>query len=139
MAAVQVASMDIAHFMASADPEMPTKMAMSTQTELTMPASEMVPFKMPQFDPEIHLNYQPPKVRHSFTELGLPKPQNAPDVCFTEPFQLFSDEGVRMMRRELFQKEFLDKYMRSWARAPCYIGGHTNTEGVSLYTLSSAR
>ncbi|KAF4987818.1 hypothetical protein FGRMN_10134 [Fusarium graminum] len=81
--------------------------------------------KIPQFDPEIHLNFQPPPARYSFTELGLEKPRNAPDVCFTEPFQLFSEEGVRVMRREIFRKEFLDKYMRSWSRAPCYIGGHS--------------
>lgn len=85
----------------------------------------------PQFDPKIHLNFEPPKGRHSFTELGLSKAHNAPDVCFTEPFQLFSEEGVRAIRRELFQKEFLDKYMKSWERTPCYIGGYANTDGVS--------
>jgi len=89
-------------------------------------------FELPQFDPEIHLNFQLPTACHSFTELGLPKPVNAPDVCYTEPFQLFSEEGVRMMRRELFQKEFLDKYMRTWDRAPCYIGGHSNHPKVRL-------
>lgn len=102
----------------------------ATPIELKASEPDIIPFEMPQFDPEIHLNYQPPKARYSFTELGLPKPQNAPDVCYTEPFQLFSEEGVRMIRRELFQKEFLDKYMRSWQRAPCYIGGHSNNNEV---------
>lgn len=37
------------------------------------------------------------------------------------------------MRRELFRKEFLDKYMRSWARAPCYIGGHTIDDGEASF------
>lgn len=93
-------------------------------------------FSMPKFDPAIHLAFTPPTARHSFTELGLSKPDNVPDICFTEPFQLFSEEGVRMLRRELFRKEFLDKYMRSWERAPCYIGGHTNDPGVrNLLTL----
>jgi hypothetical protein len=87
------------------------------------------------FDPEIHLNFQPPKGRHSFTELGLSKPHNIPDVCYTEPFQLFSNEGVRMIRHELFQKKFLDRYMRSWERAPCYIGGFSNDDGVWLLCL----
>ncbi|KAK9482024.1 hypothetical protein V1527DRAFT_455433 [Lipomyces starkeyi] len=87
-------------------------------------------FYIPSFDPAIHLAFEPPSKRYSFTELGLPKPQNAPDICFTEPFQLFSEEGVRMIRRELFRKEFLDKYMRSWSRAPCYIGGHANHEKI---------
>ncbi|KAL1301526.1 hypothetical protein AAFC00_005768 [Neodothiora populina] len=91
------------------------------------------PFTMPKFDPSIHLAFTPPTARHSFTELGLPKPTNAPDICFTEPFQLFSQEGVRMLRREVFRKEFLDKYLRSWERAPCYISGHTNHPGEASF------
>lgn len=92
-------------------------------------------FTMPKFDPAIHLAFEPPTARHSFTELGLAKPDNVPDMCFTEPFQLFSEEGVRMLRREIFRKEFLDKYMRSWERAPCYIGGHTNHPNVRYCPL----
>lgn len=79
---------------------------------------------IPNFDPTIHLNYQPPPSRHSFSELGLPIPKGCPNICYTEPFQLFSEEGVRMIRREVFRREFLDKYMRSWDRAPCLISGH---------------
>ncbi|KAK9319611.1 hypothetical protein V1517DRAFT_37072 [Lipomyces orientalis] len=90
-------------------------------------------FYIPNFDPAIHLAFEPPSKRYSFTELGLPRPQNAPNVCFTEPFQLFSEEGVRMIRRELFRKEFLDKYMRSWSRAPCYISGHANHENEATF------
>ena len=85
---------------------------------------------IPQFDPKVHLNFVPPKSRYSFTGLGLEKPYNAPDTCYTEPFQLFSEEGVRCMRREIFNKRFLDKYMRTWDRAPCYVGGFSADEGV---------
>ncbi|KAK7409217.1 hypothetical protein QQX98_008593 [Neonectria punicea] len=83
---------------------------------------------VPAFDPAIHLNYQPPPARRSFTELGLPVPKGCPDICFTEPFQLFSEEGVRMIRREVFRRSFLDKYMRSWDRAPCLISGHAHNK-----------
>lgn len=79
---------------------------------------------MPPFDPAIHLAFEPPTARHSFTDLGLPKPKTAPDMCFTEPFQLFSEEGIRMIRRDLLRKEVLDKHLRSWDRAPAYIGSH---------------
>lgn len=99
-----------------------------TKAPIDLGTTELIDnvFEMPKFDPAIHLAFTPPTSRHSFTELGLSKPANAPDICYTEPFQLFSEEGVRMLRREVFRKEFLDKYMRSWERAPCYIGGHTN-------------
>lgn len=81
-------------------------------------------FEMPPFDPAIHLNFEAPSARHSFTELGLEKPKTAPDMCFTEPFQLFSEEGVRMLRRDLLRKEVLDNHMTTWVRAPCSIGSH---------------
>jgi hypothetical protein len=106
-----------------------SEMAVNTQSVLSGVTNDR---KIPQFDPEIHLNFEPPTTRYSFTGLRLEKPHNAPDVCYTEPFQLFSEEGVRVMRREIFRQEFLDKYMRSWARAPCYIGGHSANAEVSL-------
>lgn len=92
---------------------------------------ESVQLPVPAFDPAIHLNYSPPSTRHSFTELGLPVPRGCHNVCYTEPFQLFSEEGVRMIRREIFNREFLDKYMRSWERAPCLISGHNRAKDVS--------
>lgn len=82
---------------------------------------------MPPFDPQVHLAFEPPSARHSFTELGLDRPKNTPDMCFTEPFQLFSAEGVRMIRRELLSKKVLDKHLTSWPRAPCIISYHEET------------
>lgn len=76
---------------------------------------------MPEFDPAIHLAFELPTKQHTFSEYGLSKPDSCPDVCFTEPFSLFSEEGVRMLRRELLQKKVLDKHLWSWDRAPCYI------------------
>ncbi|EFX05777.1 hypothetical protein CMQ_3846 [Grosmannia clavigera kw1407] len=82
---------------------------------------------MQAFNPKVHLAFEPPKARHSFTELGLDRPKNTPDMCFTEPFPLFSPEGVRMIRRELLSKKVLDKHLTSWPRAPCIISGHEET------------
>ncbi|KAF4963203.1 hypothetical protein FSARC_8781 [Fusarium sarcochroum] len=89
---------------------------------------------IPDFDPLIHLNFQPPTIRHTFTELGLPVPKGVPDLSYTEPFQLFSEEGVRIIRREVFQRSFLDKYMRAWDRAPCVITAyrHDKEDGKFL-------
>ncbi|EMT72124.1 hypothetical protein FOC4_g10003977 [Fusarium odoratissimum] len=87
---------------------------------------------LPDFDPAIHLAFQPPTRRHNFQDLGLPQPENAPDLCVTEPFQLFSEEGVRMLRREMLSKPILDKYLRSWDRAPAYIAGHEKTAKFTL-------
>lgn len=103
----------------------PEKQSSSAKISLLSTTSEDVDgdlFPMPQFDPAIHLAFEPPTKRHSFSEYGLSKPDSCPDVSFTEPFPLFSEEGVRMLRRELLQKKVLDKHLRSWDRAPCYIG-----------------
>ncbi|KAF4452816.1 hypothetical protein FALBO_16110 [Fusarium albosuccineum] len=97
------------------------------------PSIEDTVLPVPPFDPAIHLNLQPPVARHSFTELGLPVPKGCPDVCYTDPFQLFSEEGIRMIRREVFQRPFLDKYVRSWDRAPCVITGHSVHENVGTF------
>lgn len=86
---------------------------------------------IPPFDPAIHLNYHPPTARHTFTELGLPVPKGCPDMCYTEPFRLFSEEGVRMIRREVFRRSFLDKYMKTWGENDyCIIRGHGHVKGV---------
>ncbi|KIW95499.1 uncharacterized protein Z519_04084 [Cladophialophora bantiana CBS 173.52] len=88
--------------------------------------------ELPDFDPAIHLAFQPPAQRHTFSEVGLPKPHNAPDLCYTDPFPLFSEEGVRILRREMLDKRMLDKYLRSWDRAPAYIAGHEKTAKFML-------
>lgn len=91
--------------------------------------------EIPDFDPNIHLAYQAPVQRHTFQELGLPLPQNSPDLCYTEPFQLFSEEGVRILRREMLGREMLDKYLRSWDRAPAYMAGHEKVSNLLLSVM----
>jgi hypothetical protein len=93
------------------------------QTSISLSAEQYETVSMPPFDPTVHLDFAPPTERHSFTSLNLPRPAATPDMCFTEPFQLFSDEGVRIIRRDLLRKEVLDKHLRAWERAPGYIGG----------------
>ncbi|KAH7136717.1 hypothetical protein B0J13DRAFT_640158 [Dactylonectria estremocensis] len=89
---------------------------------------------IPPFDPAIHLNYHPPTARHTFTELGLPVPKGCPDMCYTEPFRLFSEEGVRMIRREVFRRSFLDKYMKTWGENDyCIIRGHGHVKGDGTF------
>ncbi|KAL6364136.1 hypothetical protein LRP88_02052 [Fusarium phalaenopsidis] len=87
---------------------------------------------IPDFDPEVHLAFRPPTQIHTFQDLGLPQPQNAPNLCYTDPFPLFSEEGVRILRREMLSKGVLDKYLRSWDRAPAYIAGHEKTAKFTL-------
>ncbi|KAF4343967.1 hypothetical protein FBEOM_2074 [Fusarium beomiforme] len=110
---------------------MPSKIATEANTSFPE-VTTLGDLDLPDFDPAIHLAFQPPTHRHTFQDLGLPQPENSPDVCVTEPFQLFSEEGVRMLRREMLSKPILDKYLRSWDRAPAYIAGHEKTAKFTL-------
>ncbi|KAF4634467.1 hypothetical protein G7Y89_g3641 [Cudoniella acicularis] len=97
----------------------------------TLQSKQYEPVEMPPLDPAIDLDFKLPSAQHSFTELGLSKPSTAPDICFSEPFQLFSEEGVRMIRRYLFRPEVLEKHFRAWERAPGIISG---AEQTALWT-----
>ncbi|KAJ0344873.1 hypothetical protein COL154_009826 [Colletotrichum chrysophilum] len=89
---------------------------------------------IPPFDPAIHLDYKPPTRRHTFTDLGLPVPKGCPDMCYTEPFHLFSEEGIRMIRREAFRREFLDKYMKTYGEKEyCIIRGYGDSKGDGIF------
>ncbi|GAA6023443.1 hypothetical protein JCM10207_004414 [Rhodosporidiobolus poonsookiae] len=71
-----------------------------------MPSIAPAPVK---FDPAVHLNYQPPKSRTTMKDLAFEGRGISP-VAFTEPFPLFSLEGVTELRRELLSNEVLSKY-----------------------------
>lgn len=86
----------------------------------------------PKFDPARHLRYQPPAKRHTFGEFGLDSETPQTDMCITDPFDLFTEECVRLMRRELFQPVVFNNYMHSWARAPCVIRGIAPTVSFFL-------
>ncbi|CAD6906371.1 unnamed protein product [Tilletia laevis] len=78
-----------------------------------------------QFDPNVHLApYVEPEYRLSMKELGLDDapanlsvyadptaPTTQAPVGVTAPFKLCTLEGVKALRRDLFRKEVLDRYM----------------------------
>jgi len=76
------------------------------------------------FDAAKHLAYtERPKVI-SMKELGLSEDMAISPVAVSEPFPLFTEEAVRIMREEVFTKEVWDNCMQSTAFANCQIRGH---------------
>ncbi|GAA6023441.1 hypothetical protein JCM10207_004413 [Rhodosporidiobolus poonsookiae] len=73
-----------------------------------------------QFDPAVHLNYQPPKKVTTMKDLAFEGRGISP-VAFTEPFPLFSLEGVTELRRETLSDEVMDKYTVSSHLAACQV------------------
>lgn len=68
------------------------------------------PAAAPAFDPAVHMAFQPPTEFYTLEELDLSSPLAAGPVAITAPFPLFSDEGIRALRADLFRPELLSKH-----------------------------
>jgi hypothetical protein len=63
-----------------------------------------------RFEPSKHLCFEPPKNIVTLKELLLSEKDAISPVAITEPFPLFSLEGVTQIRADLFRKEIVNKY-----------------------------
>jgi len=63
-----------------------------------------------QFNPSQHLCFDPPKSIVTLKELLLSDKDAISPVAITEPFPLFTLEGVKQMRADLFRKEVVEKH-----------------------------
>ncbi|KAF7595572.1 hypothetical protein BBP40_005607 [Aspergillus hancockii] len=59
------------------------------------------------FDPEIHMQYEPPSRIYTMREIGLEGQGISPNAV-SEPFPLFTEEAVKQMRAEIFDEEVLE-------------------------------
>jgi hypothetical protein len=57
-----------------------------------------------KFDATKHLSYVPPKEIKTMKDLGYPNDLGVSPVAVSQPFQLFTEEAVDVMRKEIFQK-----------------------------------
>lgn len=62
------------------------------------------------FDPSKHLCFEPPKSLVTLKELLLSEKNAISPVAITEPFPLFTLEGVKQMRADLFRAEVVNKH-----------------------------
>jgi hypothetical protein len=79
------------------------------------------------FSPEKHLNFQPPSHVHSMEDIGLPLDNGVSPVAVSEPFQLFSEEAIDLMRQEVLDPEVMEKYSYTSDIAPKQIRGYAPT------------
>lgn len=70
------------------------------------------------FDPALHLSFTTPAKSHTLFELGLSSPLACGPIAITSPFSLFSAEGVRALRADLFRPELLSKHMYRESKTP---------------------
>jgi hypothetical protein len=94
--------------MATADVQLPASGPITNgldKVEMTLKAVQPA-----MFDPEKHLCFKAPENFVTLQELGLSEEKAISPVAITEPFPLFTIEGVKEMRADLFRKEIVGKY-----------------------------
>lgn len=75
------------------------------------------------FDPEKHLSFVERPNTLSLSDIGLPEDAGISPVAVSDPFPLFNEEAIRIMRSELFQEEVWENCIHSTAFAECQIRG----------------
>lgn len=82
--------------------------------------------KSVQFDPDQHLAQAPDPKTYSMTEFGVVSEKAISPVAISEPFPLFTEETVQIMRNEIFTQEVWDNCKWSTEFAHCQIRDYCN-------------
>ena len=61
-----------------------------------------------QFDPNKHLNYEPPSRIYTMKEIGLEGQGISPNAV-SSPFKLFTEDAIKQMRAEIFSEPVLEE------------------------------
>lgn len=95
----------------------------SVATSTATPASSFEKVEMnvhspKTFNPAIHMTYEAPEEVYTLKDLDISPEGAISPVAITAPFRLFSDEGIREIRKDLFRKEMLEKHMFTERKDP---------------------
>lgn len=103
----------------------PPKVIGPTTTKATRPTNKIPQdiidnakvTKKEAFDPERHLQFQPPTYIYTMKEFGLDG-QGISPVAASEPFPLFTPEAIKQIRAEMFSEPVLRdcQYSSSFAK-----------------------
>lgn len=63
------------------------------------------------FDPKTHMSFTPPTEFYTLEQLDLASPLATGPIAITAPFPLFSSEGIKQLRSDLFRPSILQKHM----------------------------
>ena len=76
------------------------------------------------FNPSKHIDFEEPKYVHTMEDIGYSSSQGVSPVAVSEPFRLFSEEAVDMMRAEILDPEVQENYCYTSDIAPKQIRGY---------------
>ncbi|ESZ98847.1 hypothetical protein SBOR_0705 [Sclerotinia borealis F-4128] len=130
-----MATLDVSYQPGTPEPNLFPKMANYTSTRATQDnlkrsfakylASEHSTQAVGKlFQPESHLQYEEPSYIHTMEEIGYSATSGVSPIAVSEPFRLFSEEAVNVMRDEIFAKEVQEKYSYTSDIAPKQLRGH---------------
>lgn len=76
------------------------------------------------FDPKKHLAYQDPSAIHTMEDIGFSANKGVSPIAVSEPFQLFTEEAIEIMRSEIMSKEVQEGYSYTSDIAPKQLRGY---------------
>jgi hypothetical protein len=76
------------------------------------------------FNPGKHLTFEEPTYIHTMEDIGYPSSNGVSPVAVSEPFRLFSEEAVNIMRSEILDPEVQEKYSYTSDIAPRQLRGY---------------
>jgi hypothetical protein len=65
------------------------------------------------FDPSIHLAFEKPTYIHTMEDIGYTASSGVSPIAVSEPFRLFSEDAVNIMRAEILDPEVQEKFSYS--------------------------
>ncbi|KUJ22391.1 uncharacterized protein LY89DRAFT_606913 [Mollisia scopiformis] len=85
------------------------------------------------FQPDRHIQYEEPAHIHTMEEIGFPASKGVSPVAVSDPFRLFSEEAVNIMRNEIFDPEVQEKYSYTSDIAPKQLRGYAPKHGKFIF------
>ncbi|KAK2762979.1 hypothetical protein CKAH01_16010 [Colletotrichum kahawae] len=76
------------------------------------------------FNPDQHLAFVEDPKKLTLKDVSLPEDIGISPVACSEPFPLFTEEAIQMMRQEIFTTEVWENCLHSTSFAPCQLRGH---------------
>ncbi|EKD15612.1 uncharacterized protein L3040_009060 [Drepanopeziza brunnea f. sp. 'multigermtubi'] len=85
------------------------------------------------FSPARHLAFEEPNHIHTMEELGFSANKGVSPVAVSDPFPLFSQEAISIMRSEVLDPEVQEKYSYASDIAPRQIRGYAPKHGKFVF------
>lgn len=86
-----------------------------------------------EFDPSKHHFIEAPSWRKKLSDLGYNNDAGISDVGVTAPFHLFSDEAIRLMRRDILSEPVQENCIFASPRSPYMIRGYAPRYSKFIY------